>query len=472
LEKELNFFLNELINYFPNRISFPSKKVLFSYLTKKGIIPVSNYLDFDDFISYQNATSIVGNINSHSIKTRFYCIYACSFFKNPKCSQDLLSMINDPDDTIRAIVIYTLGELKVLEAVPNLLGEIDNNSNMVVNEIIIAFGKIKDPICSLKLEDMLIKKEFTIQAIITIGKLAEKDGLKIIFKYIKNGDKNEKCAAIYSSLHYKSKKLNQLLLNLLESADDFLANIIVYILGEKKVEIAVKDIIYQYIEENISEEVAFNALLKISKRNVNVAISLLKDNDPPTRLIAAKILAELNNQSVVLDIIEALNNEYIFTIGNMIKESEESGSEIYAFDDIFILEEFIKTLCKLGGEDALIAIDKACSNEYENVSTIAKESLAIVIEKENNDILIKNLDNISDSAKKLIIEKILKNNLNNYTEIIFEYLTDTNKDISYLSSLYLGKNEDKRAIGKLSEIIGLNNSYSDDAKKYLKKMGF
>ena len=472
MENELNFFLNELVNYFPNRIDFPSKDKLFAHLAKKEIISVSNYLDFDDFVSYENSRDICRNVNSDCSKTKLYCIYAYSFFNNPKCIDDLIGMINDPDDSIRAIAIYTLGQLKINKAVPVLLQEIENNVPMIKNEIIVALGKIGDIAAYEKLRELMLEEEFNIQSIIALGRLGTIDGLKILVKYIKTGTENQKCAAIYASNNFKSKKLNEILLRQLENSSGFVANIIVYILGEKKVESAVKDIIAKYILEHISKDVAFSAILSISKNNIDIAISLLKDNDPPARLIGAKVLGKINNKSAVPDIIEAFENEYIFTLGGMILDSEESGSDIFAMDDIFVLEEYLNTLTQLGGSDAIICIDKSCSHENNAVSMYAMECIKRVIKKENIKVLMKNIENVTDATKSLILEKLITLKNDNYIENIFEFLHDTNTDLSFLSAMYLGSHKDKRAMGKLSEIVGIKHELAEQAQTYISAMGF
>ncbi len=472
MENELNFFANELVNFFPDRIKFPSKTELYDFFCEIGIISKSNYLDFDDFISYQNAKDIINNINSKDEKIKFYSIYACSFFINLKCSTDLIELLNDEDIAIKTVVIYTLGELKVKEASTILLEQIDNFPPALVNETIMALGKIKNHIAIEKIEELIKKDEYNLQSIIATGRLGHENGIKTVVKYIKAGSDEQKCVAIYASLNYKSTKLNQILINELRKSHGFIADIIVYVLGEKKIESAINDIIENYVNGNISNDTAFGAVYKISKTNNDIATALLKGNNPPARILGAKVLAEIGNQTAVADIIEAYEDEYIFTLGNVIMDSEELGSGILAFDDVFVIEEYIKALGKLGGYAALIEIDKACVNEYPSIAEISKITLDKMIIKESVRTLMKTLEHLRDETKVIVLKKLLKSNATGYKEIITYYINDKNDEISYLCALYLGKEKDTKAIGKLSEIASLNNEYSAEAQKLLKNMGF
>lgn len=476
---ELDFYLNELVNYFPGRIDFPSEKDLFSFLTQKSIISASNYKDFEDFVSYQNPSDLIQNINSPSSKVSMYCIYACSFFKKAKCEDDILSLIDNPDKDIRAIAIFTIGELQFTGAAPTLLTKIDAAEAFVKNEIIITLGKLKYEGAIQKLNELLKDEKYTIQSLLAIARIGQKEGLKTLVGYIRKGDKNSKCMAIYASVYYNSTQLNDILLKQLEierqneeSDDNLVINAIVFALGYKRCESAVKTIIKFYVDKLVADKVALQALYTIAKKNIDIALSLLKDSDSACRLVGAKLLGMINNKTAVIDLIEAYNNEYIFTLSNVIKDIEDTG-EAFAFDDIFILEELIVTIAKLGGSEALITVDKACVSEHGNVAEVAKEQLIELVKNESVKTLVSNITNLSDSTKIMILRRLNTEKLAIYTDTIFEYINDNNKDISFLSALYLGKANDNRAIGKLSEIVAIkNDDYATDAKSYLDQMGF
>ena len=85
---------------------------------------------------------------------------------------------------------------------------------------------------------------------------------------------------------------------------------------------------------------------------------------------------------------------------------------------------------------------------------------------------MKNLENVTDSTKSLIIEKLIGLNNDNYIENIFEFLNDSNLKISFLAAIYLGSHNDKRTIAKLAEIVSMKHELAEQAQKYIKTMGF
>ncbi|MBM3244799.1 MAG: HAD-IIIC family phosphatase, partial [Candidatus Omnitrophica bacterium] len=187
--------------------------------------------------SVEPLISIVSSPKEYNPENRFDAVKYLNNFESPKITEALMKYSFDADDSIRYVSIWALGNRAEPAALKIFTKALKDKNVYIVNEAIIALGKLGDQKASADLVNCYKRyknnDEVVLRIAIALGQIEDSGNIKLLINLAKHKNKEIRSVAIYGLSGYDTEQINAIKLSALKDPEPIVRQQAVLVLKEK-----------------------------------------------------------------------------------------------------------------------------------------------------------------------------------------------------------------------------------------------